>query len=120
MFNTFVHFAIFAYQHRTVYRKYTMYCQCSIRWPRLDCVLFMQGMSFVKTSMLRNSKNFKTNKKNFIFFYTTILFLSPLYTTLYTTRRPIAIAIVEVTPRGRVMYSNTFPLSYANKHTRLT
>ena len=59
-----------------------------------------------------NKSKYKYNtQKNFIFFYTTILFLSPLYTTLYTTRTSIAIAIVEVMPRGRViMYSNT------NKH----
>jgi len=72
----------------------------------------MSGMFFVKTMLFRKSLNLKKtkNKNNFIFFYKTLLFLSPLYTTLYTTRRPIAIAIVEVMPRGRAVYSNT------NKH----
>jgi len=36
-----------------------------------------------------------------------------LYITLYTRRRPIAIAIVEVMPRARVMYSNTNKHSYS-------
>ena len=42
------------------------------------------------------------------------LFLAPSYITLYTWRGPIAIAIVEVMTRGRVMYSNT------NKHSSST
>ena len=83
-----------------------MYCQCSIRLssPRL-CPVHNRHV-VVKTNLLRNSYNLKKHKKNFIFFCTTLLFLSPLY----TTRRPIAFAIVAVMPRGRVMYSNT------NKH----
>ena len=43
-----------------------------------------------------------------------ITFLSPLNITLYTRRGPSVYAIVEVMPRGRVMYSNT------NKHSSST
>ena len=60
----------------------------------------MPAIIFVKKVVLRKSLN-KT-KPN-----TTILFLAPLHIILYTWRGRIAIAIVEVMPRGRVMYSNT-------------
>jgi len=67
----------------------------------------------------------QTKKETFIFFCTTILVLAPLYITLYTCRGPIAIAIDEVMPQSRVMYSNTnkrssSTLNYANNNTRLT
>jgi len=49
-----------------------------------------------------------------IFFCTTILILAPLYITLDTCPGHIAIAIVEVMPRSRLMYS------YTNKHSSAT
>ena len=67
--------------------------------------------------------NFKTNKKEtIIFFCATILFLAPLYITLYTWRGPVAIAIVEEMPRDRVMYSTVIQtlFLYLNNNTRLT
>jgi len=58
MFNTFFHFAIFAYQHKLgrciVNRPCTV--NALLGCPRLDVVLFMSIMFFfVKKVVLRNS-----------------------------------------------------------------
>ena len=57
-------------------------------------------------------------KPHLIFFCTTILFIAPLYISLYTWRGPIAIALVEVMPLGRVMYNNMEDRCTTNKHSR--
>ena len=92
-----------------------MHCQCSIRLSSSRLCPVHARYHFRKEIVLRNSKNFKTNEtETILFFCTTILFLAPLYITLYTWLGPIAIAIVEVMPLGRVMYSKT------NKHSSST
>ena len=93
-----------------------MHCQSSItlslkrRWP-----VHSRNVFYNENLSLETVKTFKTNyKETTVFFCTTILLLSPLYIIVYTRRVPIALAIVEVMPRGRVMYSNT------NKHPSST
>ena len=100
---TFLHFAIFTYQFKLGPCIVNRPCIVKQYQAVLEVVLFMSDIIFIKTIVLR-----------VIFFCTTVLFLAPLYITLYKWRGPIAIAIVEVMPRSRVMYSNM------NKHSSST
>jgi len=82
MFNTLLHFAIFAHQFKLgpciVNRSCTVNAVLGCRI--LDFVLFTSDIIFLKKIVLSTSENFKTNKKEtFIFFRTTILFLAPSY-----------------------------------------
>ena len=70
MFNTCLHFTIFAYQFNLgpciINRPSTV--NAVLGCPLLNFILFMPDNIFVKKIMLRNSYNFKTNTKETIFF----------------------------------------------------
>ena len=117
MFNTF-HFAIFAYQmcgRGIVNRSCTV--NAVLGCPHLECVLYMPVMFFCKESCIKKQLKLSNKQKETIFICTTILFyhLFILHCILDEgLSHPLTIAIVEVMPRGRVIYS------YKNKHSSST
>ena len=64
----------------------------------LNTFLHLPDIIFVTKIVLRVKTLKQTHTNLFIIFCPTILFLAPLYITVYTWRGPIAIAIVEVMP----------------------
>ena len=91
-----------------------MYRQCSIRLSSSRLCPVHASYHFRKENCVKKQLKLLNKHKINRFLCTTILVLAPSYNTLYTWRGPIAIAIVEVMPRVRVMYSN------ANKHSSST
>ena len=80
MFNTLLHFAIFAHQFKLgpciVNRSCTV--NAVLGYRILDFVLFTSDIIFVKKIVLRTSYNFKTNKKETFLPYNNFI-LAPSY-----------------------------------------